>query len=247
MENSAVQVREANMMQGLLIKAPDKKKASIHQYPYEVCGFSSQYGGENSLAYVADNILGPPTVYPNYGDVTHACVFRTYGPWWDMVPSSTQKFSNCQPDFYGQDFIDVKLETPIIPEKIKIYQTYHPQSVIQMYGAMISYSTNGVTSDARWYELWSHDPESESRHESIIFEPIIKHIPIAINVIRLVLYSKHLEYYNEIDAVEVIGSIENDVGTDLDEEYVKKFEKMQLHSESGNNRISDHASHVNFF
>lgn len=34
---------------------------------------------------------------------------------------------------------------------------------------------------------------------------------------------------------------------DLDEEYVKKFEKMQLHSESGNNRISDHASHVNFF
>ncbi|XP_071811417.1 F-box/LRR-repeat protein 4-like isoform X2 [Apostichopus japonicus] len=208
------------------------KRATIHQYANEVCSFSSQYGGEKSLAYVTANIIGPASVYPSYGDVTHACVFRTYGPWWDMVPSSIKKFSKCQQNFNGQDFIDVKLETPVIPEKIKIYETYNPQPVIQIYCAMVPYSTNSEYNDVRWYELWSQDPEVESRHEAIIFEPNIKHVPIAINVLRLIIYSKHLAYYAELDAIEVIGSVEDDNGTDLDEEYIKKLQTLNFSDEA---------------
>ena len=36
--------------------------------------FSSQYGGENSRGYVADNLAGNAHNYPKYGDFTDACV-----------------------------------------------------------------------------------------------------------------------------------------------------------------------------
>ena len=41
--------------------------------------FSSQYGSESSISYVASNIIGEPKLYPEYGDFTQACVLRTYG------------------------------------------------------------------------------------------------------------------------------------------------------------------------
>lgn len=208
----------------------EKKRATINQFACEVKSFSSQYGSEKSLAYVASNLAGHPTVYPNYGDVTHACVFRTYGPWWDMAPSAVKKFSNSPADFHGQDFIDIGIENAVVPQKILIYETFHPQSIIQIFGAMIPYDTSGNCGDVRWYELWSADPEQESRFKATVFEPEIKKISVAINTIRLIVYSKHLEYYTELDAVEVIGTIED--GTDLDEEYMKRLQQLDLNKET---------------
>ena len=44
----------------------------IDQFVEEVSDFSSQYGSDGSLSYVASNIVGKPTLYPEYGDFSAA-------------------------------------------------------------------------------------------------------------------------------------------------------------------------------
>ena len=46
----------------------------VEQWATSVADFSSQYGGENSISYVVQNLAGPSTIHPNYGDFTQACV-----------------------------------------------------------------------------------------------------------------------------------------------------------------------------
>lgn len=41
----------------------------------DVTDFSSQYGSESSISYVASNLAGKPCVFPSYGDYTQTCVF----------------------------------------------------------------------------------------------------------------------------------------------------------------------------
>jgi len=45
----------------------------IQQYVKRVRSFSSQYGGNYSVSYTAINIIGPPFVFPKYGDFS--CTF----------------------------------------------------------------------------------------------------------------------------------------------------------------------------
>jgi len=45
----------------------------IQQYVKKVRSFSSQYGGNYSVSYTAINIIGPPFVFPKYGDFS--CTF----------------------------------------------------------------------------------------------------------------------------------------------------------------------------
>ena len=44
------------------------------QFAKDVTDYSSQYGCENSISYVAYNLSGESSIYPNYGDFTQACV-----------------------------------------------------------------------------------------------------------------------------------------------------------------------------
>lgn len=44
----------------------------VDQYVKEVTDFSSQYGSDGSISYVAINIIGKPTLYPDYGDFSAA-------------------------------------------------------------------------------------------------------------------------------------------------------------------------------
>lgn len=39
----------------------------------EIVDFSSQYGTEDSLSYTAENLLGPPAIYPRAGDHAYSC------------------------------------------------------------------------------------------------------------------------------------------------------------------------------
>ena len=41
----------------------------------DVVDFSSQYGSESSISYVASNLAGKTFVFPAYGDYTQTCVF----------------------------------------------------------------------------------------------------------------------------------------------------------------------------
>ncbi|KAJ8024596.1 F-box/LRR-repeat protein 4 [Holothuria leucospilota] len=231
----------------------------IHQYPVEVTSFSSHYGQEECTAYIASNLAGPSTIYPEYSDSSRSCVFRTYGPWWDMVPSAISPFSNSSCNFYGMDFVDLKLETPVIPWKIRIFETYYPQGVIQIYGAMVSYQKGGICPDVRWHKLWEDEVREsikETIHEAIVFDPEITIISESVNVIRLIISSKSLEYYTELDAVEIIEVEPDCSGTvlacfcivDLDIEYKKRLQRLSLgRRDTNSNEHSSRNPPVNYF
>jgi len=40
----------------------------VEQFVHSVRGFSSQYGRSLSISYTADNIVGKPSKFPDYGD-----------------------------------------------------------------------------------------------------------------------------------------------------------------------------------
>ena len=40
----------------------------VEQFVQSVRGFSSQYGRSLSISYTADNIVGKPSKFPDYGD-----------------------------------------------------------------------------------------------------------------------------------------------------------------------------------
>ncbi|KAJ8024595.1 F-box/LRR-repeat protein 4 [Holothuria leucospilota] len=223
-----------------------RRDGCLHQFPIEVTNFSSQYGQEQSNAYVASNLAGSCSLFPKYLDSSQACVFRTYGPWWDIVPSATGPFSNRR-KFLGTDFIDLKLETPVIPGKIRIFETYYPGCICQIFGAKISHDTLERSLDVRWYNLWEDENRSsakDTRQEATTFEPEIRLIPEHINVIRLIISSKNSEYYTELDAVEVIEAKRDiaDIDNELKLLSVHERRKQSTQSES----LTSHPP-VNYF
>ena len=56
-----------------------EKSSIVRIFGHDVTDFSSQYGAETRLSYVAANLAGDYTIYPNYGDFTQACVFVSEG------------------------------------------------------------------------------------------------------------------------------------------------------------------------
>jgi hypothetical protein len=46
----------------------DEEVVFVEQFGFRVSDFSSQYGSSAGVSYTANNILGPPTRFPAYGD-----------------------------------------------------------------------------------------------------------------------------------------------------------------------------------
>lgn len=53
----------------------DSYFACTELFAKEVIECSSQYGEDGRTAFVAENICGPPTIYPNFEDSTRSCAF----------------------------------------------------------------------------------------------------------------------------------------------------------------------------
>lgn len=220
----------------------------LSQFAKEVIHFSSQYGGDGSMAYVAANLAGSPDVFPNYGDFTQACVFRTYGTWWDMAPSADKKFGKIG-DFRGNDFIDLFFEEKVLPTAIKIYETYHPGSVIQICGAEIEGPGDSggpflLNNHSRWHVLWAG--EADDKHfQPQMFSPPIRNINAKTNLIRLVFDHRYSDYYTELDSVELIGttSLEDD-GTDIDDVYLQRLQDLTLKENRSKGSSCEYANQV---
>ncbi|XP_074659098.1 F-box/LRR-repeat protein 4-like isoform X2 [Tubulanus polymorphus] len=169
------------------------------QFAEKVTDFSSQYGGEASIAYTAANLANAISIYPSYGDYTQACVFRTYGPWWKISPSAPTVIRRTPDTFFSTDFIELQFSVPVHPFEIRIYETYNPGAVVRILAV--------DTVRKRWEILWSGEP-TDARRESRIFSPKLMSIPSLTSKIRLELNSKYCTYYTELDAVELIGSLQ---------------------------------------
>ena len=124
------------------------------QIPKLVRDFSSQYGSNRSDSYVVANICSNPEIYPAYGDSTHALVFRTYGPWWMVVPSfheSNKHFNRSESHFNSKDFVEIEYQDFVYHcISLNIYETYNPGTVEVVYAGKEDSSGN-IT----WHRIWT--------------------------------------------------------------------------------------------
>ncbi|XP_008117345.1 F-box/LRR-repeat protein 4 [Anolis carolinensis] len=201
------------------------------QYAKEVLDFSSHYGSENSMSYTMWNLAGTPNVYPSSGDFTQTAVFRTYGTWWEMCPSSRAHFTRTPPDFHSQDYVELAFEEQVYPTAIRVLETYHPGAVVRILACSASPYSQNLPAEVRWETLWSEPPSKVNSPQARQFMPSIKQINFPTNLIRLEMNSSLLDYYTELDAVVLHGLRErpvlsrntslidmNDLGDDEDEE-----------------------------
>ncbi|XP_075058919.1 F-box/LRR-repeat protein 4 [Mixophyes fleayi] len=175
------------------------------QYAKEVLDFSSHYGSENSMSYTMWNLAGTPNVYPSSGDFTQTAVFRTYGKWWNQCPSFPLPFKRTSPNFFSQDYVELAFEEPVYPTAVHILETYHPGSVVKILACSANPYSQSTPTEVRWETLWSGEPRSVHSPQALQFTPCIKEIDFPTNLLRLETNSSLLEYYTELDAVELHG------------------------------------------
>jgi len=178
----------------------------IRQLAIKVVSFSSQYGGENSRTYGALNLVGNGNIFPSYGDYTQAFVLRTYGPWWDIAPSSKAPINKkAKRNVVSEDFVDLEFQEYVIPTKIEILETFNPGAVVRILALLWGREdSNSAICGQRWTILWSGEPQkcpSKARK----FSPQLKKTQHPINLIRLEFNQQHQDYYTELDAVFLYG------------------------------------------
>ncbi|KAG8227935.1 hypothetical protein J437_LFUL008747, partial [Ladona fulva] len=169
------------------------------QYADKVLDFSSHYGSEGSVSYTAYNLTGKPSKYPDYGDFPQTFVMRTYGHWWDEAPSGTKEFMpQTLGKINGRDFVDLCFEEAVYPWKVSVFETYNPGSVVRIWA---------LSTEGSWHVLWEGEPQLIG-HTPRIFSPIEKAFNFTTRVIKLELDQSKHDYYPEIDAVLLVGTLE---------------------------------------
>lgn len=125
-------------------------------------------------------------------------VVRTYGPWWQMVPSSAPRIEDSK--FRCRDFIELEFDRPVVPTQIEIFETYNPGSLVRI----LALPSAGKDSLVRWQVIWKGQVQ-DVPPESRCFKPDLRPVQFHTNLIRLELDSEMLDYYAEFDAVKLIG------------------------------------------
>lgn len=97
------------------------------QWVYRVTGFSSQY---NDHSWSANQVIGPPNVYPSYGDLRNT--------WASKVIDANQ-------------FINLEFQEALYVTAIDIYETFHAGGVKAI---------SGKDPGGAWVTLWSTDAVS---------------------------------------------------------------------------------------
>ncbi|XP_076035228.1 F-box/LRR-repeat protein 4-like [Oratosquilla oratoria] len=175
----------------------------INQFAKDVTDFSSQYGSDGSISYVANNVIGKPCLYPEYGDFSAAYSMRTYGNWWEHCSSAAEEIAE-PPSLLVPtvDFIDVKFECAVFPVRIDIYETYHPGSVVRIWGSLEGH---------HWTLLWKGTPTPwkgarTEQPEARIFTAPVNSSDKLIDMLRLEFDQRQQDYYSAIDAILLVGS-----------------------------------------
>nr|XP_045611770.1 F-box/LRR-repeat protein 4-like isoform X1 [Procambarus clarkii]XP_045611771.1 F-box/LRR-repeat protein 4-like isoform X1 [Procambarus clarkii]XP_045611772.1 F-box/LRR-repeat protein 4-like isoform X1 [Procambarus clarkii] len=175
-----------------------KTQCVLDQYVKEVGDFSSQYGSDGSISYVANNIIGKPTLYPEYGDFSSAYCLRSYGKWWTKCESAITPIEDPRPLLPPSvDFIDVRYECPVYPIRVDFYETYHPGSVVRVWGSLEGQG---------WILLWSGEPQTGLKPIARIFSPPIRQPNHLVNLLRIEFDQQHQTYYSALDSILLVGS-----------------------------------------
>ncbi|XP_042906461.1 F-box/LRR-repeat protein 4 isoform X1 [Parasteatoda tepidariorum] len=165
----------------------------------EIVDFSSQYGSEHSISYTAENILGPPSVFPRSGDCVSVYELRTYGKWWLTLPSSRESKVNlpCRIPIESQDFIEFRVGRRVEPMLIRIYEVYNPGAIVRILGY--------CSDREKWVTLWAGAPKHLPPNESHCFSVEFEKTDLLSDYFRIEFHHRHLNYYCELDSLVLYG------------------------------------------
>ena len=141
------------------------------QYASKVTAFSSQYSSSN---YAADQVLGVPDSYPQYGDLP-----ATWSP-------STER-SN-------REFIELEFAEPKRINLIDIYETYNPGSIDTVF------VKNSFTD--QYEAVYTAAPDS-TINESRVLPIRFPMTNFAVSMVKITMNSPAVGGFKEIDAVAV--------------------------------------------
>jgi hypothetical protein len=146
----------------------------VRQWVGRVISFSSQY---NEDTWSANKIIGPPLVFPNYGDLQNA---------WAQAS-----------DFHANHFIELEFPEEVYVTKLNIYETYHAGSVVRIK------IKNPLNDD--WKLVWESAVGPMNIETSRIFSPDLKKTLFKTKCVRLDIDCTAANSFCEIDAVELVG------------------------------------------
>eukprot|EP00300_Choanocystis_sp_HF-7_P034355 c4704_g1_i1.p1 GENE.c4704_g1_i1~~c4704_g1_i1.p1 ORF type:complete len:427 (-),score=91.12 c4704_g1_i1:82-1362(-) len=137
-----------------------------------VINYSSQYDSTN---WAANQTIGPPKVFPRYGDI--------YGAW---APHASRG---------ADEFLEVEFERSIKIKQISIFETYNPGAVVRVSFKSPSGSWRIVYEGVQTQTL--------QRPVSRIFSPPLDPVNFETRQIRLDLNTRDSRSWSEIDAIRV--------------------------------------------
>ncbi|XP_077268971.1 F-box/LRR-repeat protein 4-like isoform X2 [Temnothorax americanus] len=182
----------------------------IYQYVTNSDSCVKEYNYRNtwSISKTIENIIGPPTNFPNYGDFSGSLVMRTNG--FDISTSSWQKPITSSYDNPPQDdshmycnYLYLLFHKAVYPIRVSIYEVYNPGYVTEIW------ARGGDQRKNHWFLLWSGPPQNNAVPlTSRIFSPPLKFCDFKTNVLRLQFMYSQWDYSTHLDAVELIGTSE---------------------------------------
>jgi hypothetical protein len=126
-------------------------------------------------------------------------MMTSFGPWWKNCPSAIEEISpkDSLESHEVQDFIVVKFDDFVIPEEIRIYETFNPGAVIGIWCYCLTIE--------KWKLLWRGEPEVCEK-KSREFIPKIRKISVPTKILRIEFNHSLLDYFTAIDAILLKGT-----------------------------------------
>ncbi len=147
--------------------------SGLVQYASEIIDYSSQWSATN---WSAQKILGPPDVYPQYGDDPDA---------WASETENGQR-----------EYIELRFPVAMTAGKVIIYETLYPGAVDSVY---VRDPSSGL-----WILVWSATAQPEPL-TARAFEVPFPVTAFPVNEVRIAVNSPAVPYWNEIDAVALVS------------------------------------------
>jgi PKD repeat protein len=152
------------------------------RYATSVLNFSSQYG---TGAWAAAQLLGPPNVYPLYGDISEA---------WASSSQDAQR-----------EYLELGFSNPAPASSVAIWETFNPGAVDTIY------VKNPTTN--QWDKVWSGTASTKPA-VSRMFVANFPLTSYNVSQVRIAINSPAVPSWNEIDAVGIsnlpITSVEDE-------------------------------------
>ncbi len=130
-----------------------------------------------------------------YGDPAWAAIQATGAPDTDECGDYDTAWASLEADS-PYEWLELTYRTAVIPQEIKIYETYNPGSII---------SVAVGTANFEHTIIWEADPRPNTACPYVLTIPV-DGFEQAVNSVRIEFDQSIIGSWNEIDAVQLIGS-----------------------------------------